>query len=290
MAVTNFIPEIWSARLLRNLRRSTVFTQLLNHGWQSELSSSGDTAHIFALDDVTISDYSRTSDLPAVEVLNTTQQTIVLDQEKTFNFGIEDLDKAQIAGSLIDAATRKAGQKLGEVVDSYMHGLFKAGAQAAGNTLAWKDSTKQNRTDLDYLARMKKLALQNNIPQNELWLVVGPETLENMLNSLKASFGSSVSAATLRSDPADLMGGYVDNIMGVDIWASTEIDTTGSGATQREACIGGTRYSMAFIDQVRKIEPYRPERRMMDAVKGLYNYGAKQVEETLFDIRILTAK
>jgi hypothetical protein len=36
MAVTNFIPEIWSTRLLRHLDKKLIFKQLVNTDYEGE--------------------------------------------------------------------------------------------------------------------------------------------------------------------------------------------------------------------------------------------------------------
>jgi hypothetical protein len=38
-----------------------------------------------------------------------------------------------------------------------------------------------------------------------------------------------------------------------------------------------TEHAIAFVEQINKVEPYRPEDSFEDALKGLYTFGAKVV-------------
>lgn len=62
MAITNFIPTIWSARLLHNLQKSLVFGQtgVINRDYEGEIKAYGDTVKINGIGAVTIGDYTKT--------------------------------------------------------------------------------------------------------------------------------------------------------------------------------------------------------------------------------------
>ena len=65
MALTNFIPEIWSARLLQNLHSPLVYGQpgIVNREYEGEIREAGDTVRINAIGPVTVGTYTRNSDL-----------------------------------------------------------------------------------------------------------------------------------------------------------------------------------------------------------------------------------
>ena len=58
MSVTNFIPTIWSARLLRHLDKKHVYAKLLNRDYEGEIKNYGDTVKINQIGDVEIKDLS----------------------------------------------------------------------------------------------------------------------------------------------------------------------------------------------------------------------------------------
>ena len=54
MAVTTFIPELWSARLLYALDKAHVATNLVNREYQGIIANQGDTVHINSIGAITV--------------------------------------------------------------------------------------------------------------------------------------------------------------------------------------------------------------------------------------------
>ena len=96
MSVANFIPTIWSARLLRHLDKRHVYLNLLNRDYEGEIKNFGDTVKVNQIGNVTIKDYTKGEDIEAPEDLSGEQQELKIDQAKYFNFAVEDVDNAQI--------------------------------------------------------------------------------------------------------------------------------------------------------------------------------------------------
>ena len=53
MAVTTFIPQVWSARLLAHLDKAHVLTNLVNRDYEGEIRQYGDTVKITQIGDIT---------------------------------------------------------------------------------------------------------------------------------------------------------------------------------------------------------------------------------------------
>ena len=128
MAFTNFIPKVWSARLLEHLDKAHVYGALVNRDYEGDIKQYGDTVHINQIGAVTIKDYTKNTDIDAQEALSNTDQTLVINQAKYFNFQIDDIDKAQIKPELMNAATQRAAYALADTSDQYIAGLMAAGA------------------------------------------------------------------------------------------------------------------------------------------------------------------
>ena len=105
MSVANFIPTIWSARLLAHLDKAHVYAALVNRDYEGEIKNYGDTVKINQIGDVTIKDYTKGKDIDDPEELSGDQNTLTIDQAKYFNFSIDDVDAAQVNPKLMDAAT-----------------------------------------------------------------------------------------------------------------------------------------------------------------------------------------
>jgi hypothetical protein len=87
MAVTSFIPELWNARLLYALEKNHVATNLVNRNYEGEIKNAGDTVHINSLGAVSVRSYAQGTDL-TYDALSTTDQTLVIDQQKYFAFAL----------------------------------------------------------------------------------------------------------------------------------------------------------------------------------------------------------
>ena len=133
MAITtgykNFIPTLWSARLLSHLDNALVALQLVNRDYEGEITAFGDTVKINQIGNVTIKDYTG-NDIDAPEELDSTQLALVIDQAKYFNFAVKDIAKAQANVNLMDAAMARAGYGMAAVVDT---DIFSEVAAQAGN-------------------------------------------------------------------------------------------------------------------------------------------------------------
>ena len=139
MSVTNFIPTIWSARLLRHLDKKHVYASLLNRDYEGEIKNYGDTVKINQIGDVTIKDFQKGKDIDTPEELSGDQLMLTIDQGKYFNFGIEDVDAAQVNPKLMDKAMLRAAYGMNDVTDRFAANLLYVGADA-GNVLGTDDS------------------------------------------------------------------------------------------------------------------------------------------------------
>ena len=54
MSCSNFIPQVWSARLQENLKKALVFGSLCNRNWEGDIAQFGDTVHINTINDITV--------------------------------------------------------------------------------------------------------------------------------------------------------------------------------------------------------------------------------------------
>lgn len=114
MAITSFIPKVWSARLLEGMHKALVFGNLCNRNYEGDIAQWGDTVHINNLSDITVRPYTPNADIADPEQLSGTDMTLTIDHGAYYNFFINDVDAAQARADLMDAAMRNAAQKLAE--------------------------------------------------------------------------------------------------------------------------------------------------------------------------------
>ena len=279
MSVTNFIPTIWSARLLRHLDKKHVYANLLNRDYEGEIKNFGDTVKINQIGDVTIKNYQKSTDIEAPEELSGEQLMLTIDQAKYFNFGIDDVDAAQVNPKLMDKAMMRAAYGMNDVTDRFAASLLYVGADA-GNTLGTDDSPiVPTATDAyDTLVDLSTILTEANVPMDGRWVVV-PAWFHGLLLKDKRFVGNGTDY-----NKVILEGGEVGVASGFRVSLSNNVpNTTGT----KYKIIAGTNEAGSYAEQILKTEAYRPEKRFSDAVKGLHVYGAKVLQPKC--LAVLTA-
>lgn len=267
MAVTSFIPELWSARLLYALDKSHIAANLVNRDYEGTIRQQGDTVHINSIGAVTVNDYTRNTDIEDPEVLTTTDQTLVIDQSKYFNFQIDDVDAAQSAGDMMDTAMQRAAYALNDVSDAFLLRTIAAGVDTGnkvGDTSGVIALTKDNV--YENIVALKTKLDKANVPTAGRYIVVPPEIHALLLMDdrfVKASDGGTANAT--------LLNGEVGRVAGFTVYMSNNVFYS----TDHWQIVASVAYSTTFAEQVVSTEAYRMEKRFADAVKGLHVYGAK---------------
>lgn len=261
MAFSNFIPEVWSARLLEHLDKVHVYAGLMNRDYEGDIRTFGDTVHINQIGAITINDYTG-ADIADPEELDSKQMDLVIDQAKYFNFQIRDIDNVQSNPKLVDAAMQRASYGINDVVDNYLAGLLLAGADAA-NTITAETLTSENA--YDYLVDLGVRLNENNVPMLGRWVVVPPWFHGLLLKDARfVGNGTGYNQAILQ-------GGWVGDAAGFRIHLSNNVPVTGT----TYSIIAGTNAAGSFAEQLVELEAFRLEKNFSDAVKGLHVYGAK---------------
>ena len=278
MAVTTFIPELWNARLLYALEKAHVATNLVNRNYEGEISNHGDTVHINTIGAITVKSYAKNTDIDAPETLATTDQTLVIDQAKYFNFQVDDVDKVQAAGELVDTAMGRAAYALADVSDAYLLGVIAAGA-AAGNTIGSAAAPVALTASNVYenIVKLKTKLDKANVPNTGRTIVVPPDVHSLLL--LDDRFAKSTATAGQEA----LINGLVGRIAGFDVYMSNNVKTgtgTDTGKTPYFEITAQITDATTYAEQIIKTEAYRMESRFADAVKGLHVYGAKVTDGT----------
>lgn len=256
MPITTFIPKLWSARLLQAYEARLVFGGLVNRNYEGEIQQMGDTVHINTLNDITVKAYDRTKDIEDPDELTTTDQTLVIDQGSYYNFFVNDVDKVQAAGDLMDTAMTNAAARLAEESEDFLIGKVLSEAGIAMNGAVTKDNIWETIVSI-------KVAMDKaKVPQEGRHLVVTP-AIEGILLTDDRFVKTAAQASQDR-----LVNGTVARAAGFDIYVSLSTEMKGK-------MVAFNTDSVTFANQLTKTEAYRPEKRFADAVRGLNVYGAK---------------
>ena len=275
MAITNFIPTVWSENLYNQLNQRYVAVANCSREWEGDIKQCGDRVKICGLDPVSVFNYTKNSDLPAPVALNDNVRELVINQAKAFNFQIDDIDKAQAKPDLMNAAIRQAADALAATADRYVYSLYSAASQ--DNLVELLETTDDELIEGIVNTILK---MQSKGVREELIIEVSPQIAGRLY---KAKLG-------LISDNTSLFeSGCIGSIAGCKVFVSSYVNKINNGGADFHYCYLRTRRSIAFAEQLSEIEAYRPELRFADAVKGLHLYGAKIVRpEELYVLQINT--
>lgn len=261
MAVTSFIPTLWSARLMDALEKAHVASNLVNRDYEGIITGQGDTVKINSLGAVNVKNYTKNTDMADPDDLTTTASTLTISQAKYFNFQVDDIDKVQSAGDLVDKAMGNASYALADESDKYLLGVMLAGVDA-GNKLT---STKLTASNIyEKIVELRTKMDKANVPTAQRSIVIPPEAYALLLQDSRFVAGGGAQAeATVRN-------GLVGKVAGFDVYESNNLPMTTTDVNIIACVPSATTYA----EQIVETEAYRMEKRFADAVKGLHVYGA----------------
>lgn len=271
MAITNFIPEVWSAKLLTALEKNLVYgaAGVVNRDYEGEISQFGDTVHITNLVDPTIGSYTAHTDI-TIEDVDDGTATLIINQSPYFAFEVDDIEKRQARGGVLDEQARRAAYLLRDKADQYVAGLMATGVDA-GNVIA--EATVTSATAYDTLVDLGTLLTEDNVPFEGRWAIVTPKFYGLLLKDDRfVASGSESGSATLAN-------GVVGSAAGLSIRVSNNAPD-GPGVGAGKLVIAGTSIATTYAEQIAKVESFKMEKRFNEAIKGLHLYGAKVVRPT----------
>ena len=279
MSVTNFIPQIWSARLLANLDKRLVFAGLTNRDYEGEIRQAGDTVKINKLNNLTVSDYAGTVNYQSV---TSTQVTLTVDQQKYVAYKVDDVDRVQANVDLVDRYQARAAVALADVVDQYIASLYPA----AGAGTVSLDLTVTSPDVYGAFVEARKLLNKKNVPMEGRWAVVSPEIEAALLNDAKFVQATDQGDRVRRT-------GEIGGIAGFTIYVSNNVpevvDTTVTPSQTFHKVLFGTNDAIAFAQQIVETEAMRDPGSFADLVRSLLVFGAAVIEPDalgVMDVRV----
>lgn len=259
MAYTNFKPEIWSHKIQHDLPKFTVFEQDCNYQFKGEVKQ-GATVHILGVSKPKIGDYNGSS-IGSPEVFEGTKQTLVIDQAKYFNFGVDDVDDAQSIPGLMEAYMEESTRAMAEQRDSFIAKLASGATHVSASTTIGSKAAAKGAIDAAITALISQGV---KLGRDNITMYLNPEVWMYMADYI---------VETKSKNDQALATGVLGNYMGVKIKVSNNIYNDGTD----DYLMVKTDKAIAFASNINKVEAYRPEDLFMDAVKGLNCYGGKIV-------------
>lgn len=261
MAINNFIPTIWSENLYHAMDKQFIGVAHCNREYEGEIKEKGSKVKVCGVGSVTISDYTKNTDMLSPQVLSDSYRDLEINRAKYFNFQIDDIDRAQCTPQLMEAAMKNAAIALANEADRYIFSLTPYAGLIIGG-----DNVNENNV-IDYLLKARTALFKQNISDpNDIVIEVAPEIAEIILKA----------KAKLSTDNNEILeNGCIGSIGGCKIYVSNNVYSEYDNDIKYYQCIARSRRAIAYADQISEVDAYRPELRFADAVKGLHLYGAK---------------
>lgn len=266
MAITNFIPEVWSAALLKALRDRLTYAQagVINRNYEGDIARAGDTVHITNFTDPSVRDYTKNGTI-TWDTLTDDGQTLVVDQADYFAFKVDDIDKRQALSGFVEETTTGASYNLAAKADEYVSGLMVAGAT---NDLGAVTVSSSDPDAYELLVGLRTALTRSNTPADGRFVVVPPELYAVLLKDDRF----------IRYDASNTEGGLRNGIVGraagFDVIESNVVPSTGTETVVFDV-VAGHGIATTFAEQIASTEAMRLENTFGDGVRGLHLYGAK---------------
>ena len=276
MAVKNFIPEIWSSRLLKHLDMNLVFKSLVNTDYEGEIKNYGDTVRVNQIGNITVENWAKTKNVVPQD-LDSTQAILTIDQARYFAFQVYDVDAAQANVNLMDAAMERAAFSLAKDIDTYIAQKYIDAGIEMGAYEVKAESGSSTITAYDLITEVAAKLDEHNVPDAGRWLVVPPWFHAMLLRSIEYKLAVEDYKTT----------GVIPQVAGMKILKSNNIQTDEDSGEVYYYLMGGTNMAISFAMQVQTTEAMRSASNFADVVRGLVLYGAKVFyPESLVSVRV----
>lgn len=257
MAISNYIPQVWSSAVFTSFQANQVVIPTLNNAYLGSIAE-GNTVKITGAVTPTIGSYSGTS---TAEALSDTTVSLSINQKKYFAFKVDDVDKAQAAGNF-DQWTSAAGRGLAEDSEAYVIAQMLSGGTAL---TAMAITTGDNAKTA--LRKLRTALSAAKVPANGRFCVVNSA----MADLLLAGLSDSAQAGT----DSELRNGLVGRLYGMPILESALF-----AETVKPQAIAYHGDFVAYANQLDSVEALRDTSSFSDIVRGLHVYGSKVVAAT----------
>lgn len=270
MAITHFKQTIWSKQIEKSLKK---ITSLRNHCNFQHKKESNNAKEIKILN--VVAPQIRTY-IPGTAITRDTtsdgSMILLLNQMKYFNFEVDDVDEAQSTPGLMEALTDEASRSLALEGDKYVASLVKADVEAQSPTVSMSSSviTVSKSNIVEAVEDGFATLYSHDVPQNAtMYLELGPHVFK---------FYRPALTELSTNNPEIIKRGAVGKVNNAFVCIENLLPTgksSGSQATDDVLYnILRTDKAIDYVEQIDKLEAYRPQDAFSDALKGLLVFGA----------------
>ena len=279
-----FVPQVWSARVINHVRSYLVSMNVVNTTWKAELAK-GDKVWIPVMTELTAYDVDTTTTAVINNMnttLGTTAEFITIDHWKEVPVQIDDSTAKQTqVGNYLAIGANNASYALEKAIDAQVHALFSGLGTTQG-------ADGQTFTDDILIAYMQTLD-EADVPRENRSLVGDPSMLADIYK-IDKFMSFDYSQAPLGQDGKTVAGtgGFAGNIVAyklpVFITNRLTAATTGNyGCLLHKDAIG------LAIQSAPSAEKYRAHAAHSDIVNISAFWGEDELRDT-FGVNFYTRK
>lgn len=282
----NFIPEIWSGKLIENFYDATVLSAISNTDYEGEIRRMGDTVNIRTQPNITIREYVKGQNL-VVENPDSPKLQLLIDKGEYFSCIEDDIDRVQSDVKLMDMWSKDASEQMKVKIDQRVltdmlpdiaaaNKGATAGQQSAAFNLGTtgspltvtKDGASATTPVIDLIVDMGTVLDEANVPESDRYLVI-PARMAGLIKK------SELKDASLSGDSASpIRNGRLGMIDRFTLYVSHNLSVS-SGKT---SIIAGHKMGFTFASQMTEMETLRAQSTFGNIVRGLQVYGYKVVK------------
>ena len=283
---TNFLPAIYSKKVLNFFRKASVAEAITNTDYAGEISGYGDSVKVIKEPVITVYQYERGADVTET-ALTDTEISLVVDTANAFKFVVDDIETSMSHVNFKEVAASSAAYALRDAFDAGVLAAAFAGLSASGpnHVLGADDDTTGTvvgtydeagksinlliNDPLDVLAHMARLLDEQNVPEEGRWVVAPPTFYEQLSQS-----GSKLLSVDFNAGQGSIRNGLVTSgkLRGFSMYKSNNIAATDNADGK---ILAGHMSAICTAQTITSTEVIRDPDSFGDICRGLHVYGVK---------------
>lgn len=278
----NFVPELYSGKLVEKFYKSTVFGEIASTDYEGEIAGFGAQVKIRTVPDITVSDYVVGVGIGA-SYPTSTAVTLAIDEAKSFSVALALVDSRQSDLDMADIFANEGSIQLCIAADQDM--LQTIPSQVSSNNagpVAGVDSdinlgdsttprTVTSSNILDFVVDCGTVLDEQNVSDEGRWLVLPPWAVARIKKS-------DLRIASLAGDGVSILrNGKVGEIDRFTIYQSRNLLTQTSPGPATYALFGHSA-GLTFAAQIVECQMIDNPADFGYLIRGLMVFGYKVIE------------
>ena len=282
-----FVPALWSKKVLRNFYENTFYNDICNTDYEGEIKGQGDKVVIRATPELTVSDYAIGGTI-SYETPTSTALELVIDKAKAVAFRVDDIDRAQSDLGLVNMFAEDAAYRTKIAVDTDVLGYMATGPAAAnkgatagaitssidlGSAATVAGGIAITTTNaIDKIVEINQVLDEANQPSEGRFIVLPAWYCALLkLGDLRRADVTGDGTGVIRNGQV----GMVDRTM---IYQSNLLTHATDTSTEVFSIVAGTKEGTTFAAQITKTDTLKIPDSFGEYWRNLFVYGRKNVQ------------